>query len=212
MTLIPRGRTILRIIVAALLIAGAVLLFLAHRGREAFYRWVEARPVNIKVDLSQAGEFSGPFHQTCEMSHGEYLCLELPPRVLAGTTPTKLVANLRFEYTVTNAQGGQEARGDFEYGLPWEDYLYEGAIPLVYVDRFHNGDYTLLLRVTTGVPELAGVQQRLIARYHLCGMEMMPAFLSMVLGIVFLVIAAIIPLAGWLLAVRRRRKISTSET
>ena len=41
-----------------------------------FQQWTTARPLETMIDLSRPGSVTVPFHQTCSVSHGEYMMLE----------------------------------------------------------------------------------------------------------------------------------------
>jgi hypothetical protein len=65
-------RRIIGAIIAVGLLAGAVKFAIDYRRMDRqFYEWFDARPLNVAVDLSQPGTVTAPFHQTCQVSHGE---------------------------------------------------------------------------------------------------------------------------------------------
>ena len=75
----------------------------------------------------------------------------------------------------------------------WSGSRFEGGdIDIISFLPFPEGEYDLTLTVEQGAPALAGVEQRLQARYLLCGLERFPATVSLLLGAGALVIAGII--------------------
>jgi hypothetical protein len=186
------GRRIAYGIALLLAAAGVVFLLDAYRYHRDFYRWQEARPVDIPVDLSQPGEFTATFLQTCRISHGEALCLVLPHERVAGTTWPSQLSNLRFLCRILDMDGKEKMREELTDELPCGDGLLEGTIPLVWFAPFGNGTYEMTFTVTQGAPALRGVPQRLIGRYWLCGLEMRVAVGLMIMGIAAMLVAAVV--------------------
>lgn len=54
---------------------------------------------------------------------------------------------------------------------------------LVFFDPFAKGDYEATIDVVSGAPALAGRDQVVYAKYQLCGLELLPAYLTGALGI-----------------------------
>ena len=186
------GRTISSVIASLLLVAGVYFLIWAHHQRQEFQRWTTAKPIDMAVDVSHPGHFSGEFRQTCQTSHGEAVCLEMPSNLLASASASNVLASLQFDCTIADAQGTQVVKSSFDGDRLDGDRLIDGAIPVVFIAPFKKGIYTLTLTVSKGAPALAGVHQRLVARYELCGLEMMPASMATVMGVAAIVIAGII--------------------
>ena len=202
-----RGIKVTFIIAVLLAAAGVYLVVMANVMRLEFLEWIDAKPVDFAVDVSQPGEFSAPFHQTCSISHGEVLCLAVPEEILAEGSPQALLSPLRFESVIRDEQGNVVVQAEFDGEVPWGgEHLFDGAIPLVRFRPFAKGDYILDFRITQGAPELAGVPARLMARYELCGMEMMPAFLALVGGVGAFLLAMIMLLAAWVFNRRLQKK------
>ena len=208
---LPIGRTISYIVAGMFCAAGIFFLITSHNCRRDFYRWQKANLIDISIDMSVSGQFAGTFVQTCQVSHGETLCLLLPSNIVASSTWTNLLKDLRFVVQIQDGSGREKVRGEFTGELFWRDYLLDGAIPLLQFAPFEKGTYRLELTVTEGVPSLQGVRQHLVARYILCGLEMMPAFITMALGVGGVVIGAIIALVTALVA-RRNRKMTTEQS
>ncbi|MFA6562176.1 MAG: hypothetical protein WCV00_09755 [Verrucomicrobiia bacterium] len=200
------GRTIACAVAGLLCAASIFLLIFAHNHRRDFYQWKQARPIDIPVDLSKPGQFTGGFAQTCHISHGEAICLAVPTDVVAKTTWTNLLSNLRFVSQIQDRNGKEELKEEFT-GEPFgRDHLIDGDFVLLMFRPFADGTYQMALTVTQGAPALHGVPQRLVARYMLCGMELMPAIIAKMMGIGGLIIAAaIVVITVW----RAKRKQKT---
>jgi len=209
---LPIGRTIACVFTAILLAVGAVSLRESYRKNVEVTQWHQARPIDIPVDLSKTGEFSGEFVQTCQISHDEALCLLVPQEVLASTRPANLLDDLRFTCQIVDQSGKQKISGKFQGSLP-SDRLLDGAIQIVSLSRFNNGVYKLTLTVTQGASALRGVEQRLIARYKLCGLEELPSVIALIISIVCFAVAAftmlIVALVTWQKRTRRQQQPST---
>ncbi len=203
-----KGRIIAYAVAGLLCAVGVFFLITSYRCRGDFNRWQTARPLDIAVDMSKPGSFAGAFKQTCQISHGEALCLLLPSNMVSAATWTNMVSDVRFVAQIQDASGKEMLREEFTGSLFWRDYLLDGAIPLLQFAPFEKGEYRLTLTVTEGAPALQGIPQRLIARYMLCGLEMLPAFIAMFIGAASFVLAGIVALVTVLVVRRKRRKTS----
>ena len=124
---------------------------------------------------------------------------------MASNTWSNLLSEVRLVCRVLDSNGNEKVREEFTGELFRRDYLLDGAMPLVQFAPFEDGTYTITVTVTHGTAALGGVPQRIIGRYMLCGLEMMPAFIFMVTGVAALIIAALV--AGiTIMAVRRRER------
>lgn len=191
---LPGGRNISYAVAGLLCVVGVFFLITAYRYRQDFYRWQEASPIDIAIDLSKPGQFTGGFKQTCHIAHGEVLCLRLPPNMLANSAWPNRLHDLRFVAQIRDKNGMETVREEFTGDLFGTNYQPNGTLALLPFPPFGNGEYQLILTVTEGVPALQGTPQRLVARYMLCGLEMMPAFIVMGMGIGSFALAGIIAL------------------
>ena len=186
------GRKIFYGIAIILIAAGVYFLITAWNYQQDFYRWQDARPVDMTIDMSAPGEFKSSFLQTCHISHGEAICLLLPSDCMDANTWPKQLAELKLVCRILDRNGNEIIREEFNGESLSQESLIEGSIPLVRFVPFKDGDYTMMVTVTKGSATLRGVPQRIIGRYMLCGLELMAAFLSMIIGIAALIIAALI--------------------
>lgn len=192
-------KNVMRVVLGVFAGLGVVLLILAYGMYKEFFEWVEARPVDLEIDVSQPGTYRGAFTQTCEISHAELLCLAFPEEILEKTQSLDLVKELRFDATITDKAGKTVVSDSFAGEPLWGGQLFCGAIPVVRFHPFRKGDYLLTLEITQGQPDMVDTPVRFIARYELCGMEMMPAFMTASLG------GILIALAGFIWLVMRVR-------
>ena len=78
---LPIGRIVMGVF-ALLFIWFSVGSFIsAAKYKARVDQWVTAHPIELDVDLSQPGKYTGEFIQTCEACHSEELYLELPDEI-----------------------------------------------------------------------------------------------------------------------------------
>ena len=127
------------------------------------------------VDLSQAGEFTATFHQTCSISHGEGLYLQCD--LDQGVQPqlNELLKDLSGSVVISDANGVAVETARFDGGTA---QIWEEAILLTGIAPFRTGRYVATVRVDRGARALAGRRQTIYAQYQLCGLEQMPAVIA----------------------------------
>lgn len=161
---------------ALLFAAGAALFF--QQGRDwhrRFDEWLVARPVDLEVDLSVPGTFSAPLLQTCSVAHAEVFELLTPDSPV--TPDADVLEGLQGALRVTDADGREVTAETFPPSREVLGPRTEGLL-LFRILPFPAGGYTVSLDVTSGAPALAGMRQRLVARYELCGMERLPGTIA----------------------------------
>jgi len=204
---LPIGRTIASVIAGVFVVVGVYFIVWSVQYRREFYQALEARPIDMAVDLSQPGEFSGQLHQTRRTPYlFQPLYLEVPPDVLHDVSVPDMVSKLRFNYAIADAQGKMVVESKFEGDLAASARFSQGTLQIGGFAYFETGKYTLTFRVTEGVPELAGIPQRLASSYLLCGMEMMSVLLGTVIGIASIIVAGIILLRVRAITKRKKRR------
>lgn len=162
---------------------------------ESFYAWQDAKPMETAIDLSQPGETTVRFHQTCSTAHDEVVYFDWQPK---GKTESEeefaeqakeILKGLSGEIVIRQADGTEVPDlAPIKLGDQFVDSRY-GEVVLAYIPVFKTGDYLATIRIETAAPELAGKQQTVFARYRLCGLEQLPAFITAAF-------AAVIGLAG----------------
>ena len=140
-----------------------------------FHQWIGARPMETAIDLSQPGETTVPFHQTCCISHGEAVYLKCDLNGDSQQELEELLKELSADMTITDSDGNEIE--EIEINSRTVRY-WDGRVVLAEFAPFRNGDYVATIRIDSGVPALAGKQQTIYAKYHLCGLERMPVMLA----------------------------------
>ncbi|MBI5725384.1 MAG: hypothetical protein HZA50_15615 [Planctomycetes bacterium] len=202
----PIGRTIAYSIAGLCLAAGIYFSLEARPKLREFDEWRKDRPADIQVDLSQPGEFSGKFVQTCDISHSEEISLIVSPEAAARPDSAKLPENLRCTLRITDEKGGesfkQEVVGEdlSQYGPQKEKFV------LALFRPFKRGNYRITITITQGAPALRGVQQRIVARYLICGFDKWPALISQIYGFGCVIAGGIIAVATAVITIVRKRR------
>jgi hypothetical protein len=174
----------------------------SRRYAQQVQAWTVAEPTRFAVDLSHAGRVDAPFVQTCQVSHREVIQLKISG---APDQASPLLSGLKGRVEIVGADGKDVLSVDFPDAQLLESWQPGEAIDLAYFHPFEVGQYTLRLDVIEPAPALAERSQEVIARYQLCGLEVMPAIIaagvSIVTGLPALVIGTftVIGLAryGW---------------
>lgn len=147
----------------------------AVRRDAEFYEWVDARPMQVDIDLSQTGTITTPFEQTCSISHGEGLYLDLNHEMEDQAELRELLDGLSGTVAIDDADGNQIETVTL---IPRAAYLWDKEVMLTEISPFARGDYTATVTIDSPAPALAGREQTLYAAYHLCGLERMPVMIS----------------------------------
>jgi len=201
------GRIFACVIAAYLAYFGVESLVEAHHLGQQYEQWQTARPVDISVDLSTPGEYSGVFRQTCQSSHGEVISLHVDRDKMDTSLSVPEPLNPpAFRCEITDSAGSVIVSDEWVNMYVRDAVDEEGVVRLFDFHPFKKGDYTFTLTVTEGAEEFAGVPQRVVASYSLCGLEGLPAALMQMLGVALLVIAGIIVVAVGVYTIRRRRR------
>lgn len=150
-----------------------------------FYTWLDARPMELTVDLSVPATYTVPFRQTCQMAHGQSIFIELDTTSATDESVRDWFAGLKGTLTIRNLQGEPVLSRDFhsQHLRLWED-----SPRLVGFYPFATGDYLAEFNIEQGASATQGVPHQLYARYDLCGLELFPAYmlggLSIVTGLI----------------------------
>ena len=175
-------------IVAVLtLVATACFSYTAYQANVDFHDWQTDRPMSVQLDLSQPGQVSVPFQQTCVSAHSEGIYLDCTILDQQKQIPQGLLKGLVATITITDPAGkevlNQNLRDDFQR-------QFNGQAELVNFLPFERGNYQATIEIESGVPALADHPQTLYARYNLCGMEQVPVaiygFLACCTGVITL--------------------------
>lgn len=147
----------------------------------SFYEWLEARPTEMMVDLSQSGTTTAAFHQTCSIAHGEVIYLECELSVESGEGIAELFDGLSGSLAIVDQTGTEVERFEIDSSTVW---MGDRELMLVRFKPFPTGDYTMSLQIDSGAASLAGNPVKMFARYQLCGLEQAPAVINGVIAFV----------------------------
>lgn len=173
-----------------------VALKLSWDANARFEQAITARPMEAVLDLSQPCTVTVPFEQTCSISHGEGIYLDLND---AETDKERAEILGRFSGSiVVHDLAGNEI---MNRGLSTSQASeMNGEVRLADLPTFAEGDYRATITVDTHGITSPHSRQTIYARYELCGLEQMPVvvfgFISFCAGFVAL-ISGSTTLPGW---------------
>lgn len=207
----PVLKTIILVLVGILFVFGAYLYWESHKIFTQFDVWFKARPFDIEVDFSKASTYGSRFEQTCSVSHGEFIGLELPKQVLNKSKVQTLLRDLKANCIITDSNGFEIVSVDLSAGNFLNDEPFcENIVLLNMMERIENGTYQISVSVSQGAPELAGIEQRLVARYQLCGLERMPGVVLRLGSYVCFVAGLVIVFITLWVSTKKARKVIES--
>lgn len=154
------GRTIGLVLAAAGIAVSAKCASDCIRLNAEFHRWAIARPMDIEADFSKPGEIAVPFQQTCSISHGESVCLQITPPLDELYEPAQLLDDLSGRIVIRDSTGREIERGVFGATTIRRRAAGE-TIVLTDFAPFATGDYVVTVSVDQGSPELKDRRQRL---------------------------------------------------
>lgn len=180
--------------------------------------WQVARPMSVEIDLSKPGEFDTRFRQTCAVSHGEIVLLDVAPPVAFDEDVNELFQGLVAVMTVFDAFGEVVLKEPIKAAQLQDG----GDKPSLVLTRFYPfpiGDYTARISVESGAAGLAQRRQTLYAQYQLCGLEGFPmliagivSFISFIPGLITAVVVTRgFAKYGWSLPPQARQPQVTSS-
>ena len=129
-----------------------------------FRQWSKARLLDIEVDVSQPGEFSGQFAPKCPIAACYVLLLELSPSFFDGSDAKVLLEGLEARLSAIDSHGQKlPALKDRHV----ECKTSGNPILLERLNRLPEEPHTLKLTITKGAKALSGTKQRLFLEYRL---------------------------------------------
>jgi hypothetical protein len=152
----------------------------AIRLNAEFHQWLVARPMEADMDLSQPGETTVRFHQTCSISHGEALYVDANLDDAAQQNLEELLDGL-FGSVVIKERAGTEIESAMFSNTT--AHWWGGKLMLTDFAPFQKGDYFATITIESGAPALAGKLLTVYAQYQLCGLEQMPAMITGVFAV-----------------------------
>src|SRR5262249_16727778 len=90
-----RWRVVSAAIAICLFVVAINFFISAAKFKRRFIEWQNAKPVTAAVDLSQPGEITLPFHQTCSSSHNEVVLLRVSEKARQAKTFVQLLDGLK---------------------------------------------------------------------------------------------------------------------
>lgn len=174
------ARRIIGLVIAVVGIGAAIwCAMLSARRNAEFHQWERDRPMETAIDLSQPGQVTVPFRQTCGVSHGEAICLECEIDRDADAR-FEAFTGLSAKVVIRDAAGREvESRPiDVDSIHAWSD-----QIVLTGLAPFARGEYLATIEIESGAAALAGRPQVVYVVYQLCGLEQVPAIMWGVFGV-----------------------------
>jgi hypothetical protein len=171
---------------------------------------MEAEPLRMDVDLSKPGRYEGSYHQTYRRAHAGSLIVHLGPAPAGAAADTQPAGNFDGHVELFDAGGKCVFQDDLPTDalkmLLTEDLAGEPTYQVFHIPpALPIGSYKFVLDVRRPAPALAGRKQTVIARYAVCELEMMPAFLAGAASVVFGLPGVILALALLVRQAKRRR-------
>lgn len=181
-------------VVAGLLIVFGIcsLIFSCYYFRE-LWLWNKTPSFDIKVDLSEPGEFSKQFTLKRRYADTHSLYLILPDSLTRESELKELFSGLEASFSFLDYSGA-EIYWLRELPFDTKTNPSEGAILLVGFGRLPANTYTFRLKVSQGAGALSGVEQRIIMKNNVGFAAMLPVLafwvgiFSLVFGVILVVI------------------------
>jgi len=165
-------RSFLWYVCFALAIGACYFAYQAIDYRQRVESWKQAIPAEFKIDLSIAGDHSGPLHQITQRPCKEIIGV----RIESDKPVTRdLLEGLRGTITIVSDKQEEVVTYPlhFHHFNEWLT-LPEKTLELFYSWPWSPGHYTLRIHVDKPAPALKNIPQTVIVRYELCGIEGMP--------------------------------------
>jgi hypothetical protein len=206
----PVGRIVAWVVASLLLVASAYCLVQSVLLAKTVNRAMEAEPLRMDVDLSKPGRYEGSYHQTYRRAHAGSLIVHLGPAPAGAAADTQPAGNFDGHVELFDAGGKCVFQDDLPTDalkmLLTEDLAGEPTYQVFRIPpALPIGSYKFVLDVRRPAPALARRKQTVIARYAVCELEMMPAFLAGAASVVFGLTGGIVALVLLVGKARRRR-------
>ena len=170
---VVKGRIFATVAMAAFGVASIYFGTSARRWSLDFQQWIDAKPMEMTIDLTAQSTQSAPFKQTCAMAHGQSIYVAFDDPDANEENIGKHFAGLQGTVIIRDLSGSEILAKPFEAS----DVRLWGDDPmLVGFHPFKNGDYIAEIHIEQGAASLGAKQHELYARNELCGLELMPAY------------------------------------
>jgi hypothetical protein len=167
---------------------GVYSLVGAYEFNRDFQRARQTKLIDAKIDLSKAGEVMFDFRPTYKFAHGILLLLHVQEASAETGRGPEMLKGLEGEAHVVRPDGGTDLSGVIG---EWEFHSRTpGVLEISRLNQFSRQDRQLALKITSGAPALAGIPQRIEAKYHICGCEQRVTIVATAFGIFCLGLSA----------------------
>ncbi|MFV0444823.1 MAG: hypothetical protein ACK5Q5_14725 [Planctomycetaceae bacterium] len=170
---LPVRVLIARLVFALSLTTSGVCFFSARQDWNAASRAETARPMSIRVDLSQPGVTSTTFQQTYGNACNQLLLLPRNAVFDGDADPQLLLSGLTGSVRLLDNAG--QLLGEYRLDADHARYDHAGNLLLSHFDFPKLGAFEAQVHLTSGAAALSDHPQQLESRYQLCGLEYFPA-------------------------------------
>jgi hypothetical protein len=157
-------------------------------------QWAKARILDIEVDVSQPGEFTGRFTPDCPFAFSYQLLLVLPPSLSDRLESEDLLTGMEARLSVMDSHGS-ELRDLRDRPIQPAVRTPGKPIALERIYLLPKETHTLRLSVSQGAMALSGTKQRLVLKY-LFGFQAVAWLVGLLVSIPALAVGAILLFAG----------------
>jgi len=198
-------RIIFSIVAGILIIFGMCSLIYSFYYFRELWQWDKTPSFDIRVDLSEPGEFSKQFTLNRRYADTHSLYLILPDSLLRESELKELLGGIEASISFLDHSG---AEIEWLRELPFDTKTNpsEGAILLLDFGRLPINTYTFRLTVSHGAGALSGVEQRIFMKNNVGFAAMLPV-LALWVGILSLIFGIILALLIRL----TRKKLDTTK-
>jgi hypothetical protein len=209
------GRIVAGVVAVTLLVLAVRLFSEASKVYQWFRELGKAEPVNMEVDFSKPGRYLGLYRKKYYCPHGVWLHLKSDQGASSEEkTGLGKLEGLEGKISVIDSNGQVVMTQDFTDADFFEGSFSEegGACPTLRVDfTLKEGDFRLAVDVVEAAVGLKNTHQILKARYVMCGIDVLPAAIMRLTGVVAGGVGVTIIAVIVVRALKRRKKTSINE-
>jgi hypothetical protein len=149
-------------------------------------QWGKERFLDIEVDVSQPGEFSGKFIPKCPIAFSYVLLLELPPSLFDHSETEALLEGLEARLSITDSHGSELPNLK---DRPVKHKTHGNPIMLECLPNLPEEIHTLKLTISKGAEALSGTKQHLFLEYCI-GFQAISIHITFSAGVIVLAFGA----------------------
>jgi hypothetical protein len=208
---LPIKRIVAGVVAAGLLSLGIYLFREGGKGIREFHSMLALEPIRMEVDFSKRGNYSFSLPGFRYKPHGLLLRLEFDATDLE--EDALRLKGLRYKVSFADntqgVKGTAEVTGASSYEFSSsDDRMRVAKFSLLYPSV--RGDLAVYVDIIEPVKSLQNRHQILMAEYSICGLEVIPAAIMRLGGIVVGGIGIAIIAVVVVIALKRRKKSSTT--